>query len=110
MDELTNNIMEEVMKRLGAAAAPVSPDRCCEEAAPAAAPACSLTEFVGTAMGHTIGLVIANVDHQVHEALKIDPKYRAIGIISDRVGAGPQIFAADEAVKVTNSEIGRAHV
>ncbi len=103
MDELNNNIVEEVMKRLGAAvAASPAPETCCEPAV--SAPACNLTEFVGTAMGHTIGLVIANVDHQVHEALKIDPKYRAIGIISDRVGAGPQIFAADEAVKATNSE------
>ena len=102
MDELNNNIMEEVMKRLGAMASPAG--ECCKEDAAPAAPSCNLTEFVGTAMGHTIGLVIANVDHQVHEALKIDPKYRAIGIISDRVGAGPQIFAADEAVKATNSE------
>ena len=103
MDELNNNIVEEVMKRLGAAvAASPAEEKCCEAAA--SAPGCNLTEFVGTTLGHTIGLVIANVDHQVHEALKIDPKYRAIGIISDRVGAGPQIFAADEAVKATNSE------
>ena len=102
MDELNNNIVEEVMKRLGAVASPAE-EKCCEAPA-AASPECNLTEYVGTTMGHTIGLVIANVDHQVHEALKIDPKYRAIGIISDRVGAGPQIFAADEAVKATNSE------
>ena len=100
MDELNNNIMEKVMKRLGAIASPA--EECSKE--PAASPKCNLTEYVGTTMGHTIGLVIANLDHQVHEALKIDPKYRAIGIISDRVGAGPQIFAADEAVKATNSE------
>ena len=74
-DEMINMIMAEVMKK------------------------------VGTAMGHTIGLVIANLDNQVHEKLGIDRKYRAIGILSDRVGAGPQIFAADEAVKATNSEI-----
>ena len=98
MDELVSKVMDEVMKKIGASAP-------AEECACAAAPQCNLTEFVGTAIGHTIGLVIANVDHQVHEALKIDPKYRAIGIISDRVGAGPQIFAADEAIKATNSEI-----
>ena len=56
-------------------------------------------------MGHTIGLVIANLDNQVHEKLGIDKKYRAVGILSDRTGAGPQIFAADEAVKATNTEI-----
>ena len=37
--------------------------------------------------------------------MDIDPKYRSIGIIGDRTGAGPQIFAADEAVKATNCEI-----
>ena len=98
MDELVSKVMDEVMKKIGSSApAP----QCCEKAAPS----CNLTEYVGTAIGHTIGLVIANVDHQVHEALKIDPKYRAIGILSDRTGAGPQVFAADEAVKATNSEI-----
>ena len=102
MDELTSKIMDEVMKKLGAAA---PAEECCCDKPAAPAGTCNLTEFVGTAIGHTIGLVIANVDHQVHEALKIDPKYRAIGILSDRVGAGPQIFAADEAVKATNSEV-----
>lgn len=67
--------------------------------------ACGLTEFVGTAMGHTIGLVIANVDNQLHEVMKIDKKYRSIGILGARTGAGPHIFAADEAIKATNSEI-----
>lgn len=98
MDELVSKVMDEVMKKIGASA-PAE-----EKCACAAAPQCNLTEFVGTAIGHTIGLVIANLDHQVHDALKIDPKYRAIGIISDRTGAGPQIFAADEAVKATNTE------
>ena len=60
----------------------------------------------GLAISPTIGLVIANVDHQIHEKMDIDPKYRSIGIIGDRTGAGPQIFAADEAVKATNCEIG----
>ena len=90
-DEMVNAIMAEVLKKVGAPAE--------------AAPKCNLTEFVGTAMGHTIGLVIANLDNQVHEKLGIDKKYRAIGILSDRVGAGPQIFAADEAVKATNTEL-----
>ncbi len=66
---------------------------------------CGLTEFVGTAIGHTIGLVIANVDHQLHEIMNIDKKYRSIGILGARTGAGPHIFAADEAIKATNSEI-----
>lgn len=66
---------------------------------------CALTEFVGTAIGDTIGLVIANVDSQVHEAMGLDKKYRSIGILGARTGAGPHIFAADEAVKATNTEI-----
>jgi microcompartment protein PduB len=66
---------------------------------------CGLTEYIGTAIGNTIGFVIANVDRTLHEAMKIDPKYRSIGILSARTGAAPQVFAADEAVKATNSEI-----
>lgn len=64
-----------------------------------------ITEFVGTAIGDTIGLVIANVDHELHEKMGIDPKYRSIGIIGARVGAGPHIMAVDEAVKATNTEV-----
>ncbi len=65
-----------------------------------------ITEFVGTAdYGDTVGLVIANVDSSLHEKMGIDKRYRSIGIISDRTGAGPQIRAADEAVKATNTEV-----
>ncbi|MFV3010818.1 propanediol utilization microcompartment protein PduB [Clostridium botulinum] len=65
----------------------------------------SITEFVGTAIGDTIGLVIANVDGSLHEKMGLDKKYRSIGIISARIGAGPHIMAADEAVKATNTEV-----
>ena len=64
-----------------------------------------LTEFVGTGIGDTIGLVIANIDSALHEAMGIDKKFHSIGIIGARTGAGPQILAADEAVKATNTEI-----
>ena len=100
-DELISKVMDEVMKKMGASDATSAPAACCGSGSAA----CNLTEFVGTAIGHTIGLVIANVDHQIHEKMDIDPKYRSIGIIGDRTGAGPQIFAADEAVKATNCEI-----
>jgi hypothetical protein len=33
---------------------------------------CSLTEFVGTAIGDTLGLVIANVDAALLEAMKLE--------------------------------------
>ncbi len=96
-DDLMNKLMAEVMQKM---------DEVKETGTCAASTGvCGLTEFVGTAFGDTIGLVIANVDASLHEALKLDPKYRSIGIISSRTGAGPQVFAADEAVKATNSEL-----
>ena len=65
-----------------------------------------ITEHVGsTTTGDTVGLVIANVDSQVLEAMKLNKSYRSIGILGSRTGAGPQIMAADEAVKATNTEI-----
>ncbi|WP_321334115.1 propanediol utilization microcompartment protein PduB [Breoghania sp.] len=102
-DELVEQLMGEVIRKMGGSndAAPATP-----EAAPAKAPAtCNLTEFVGTAIGNTIGMVIANVDPALHEKMNIDKKYRSIGIVGARTGAGPHIFAADEAVKATNSEV-----
>jgi microcompartment protein PduB len=66
---------------------------------------CSLTEFVGTAIGDTVGLVIANVDSALLSAMKLEKSYRSIGILGARTGAGPHIMAADEAVKATNTEV-----
>jgi microcompartment protein PduB len=99
-DSMVNKIMEEVMKKVGSveSSPPEAPSSCC-------AGGLGLTEFVGTGIGDTLGLVIANLDPSVHKALEIDEKYRSIGIIGGRTGAGPQIMAADEAVKATNTEI-----
>lgn len=96
-DDLMKQLMDEVMKKMGEVEKTGRPA--------VTTGACSLTEFVGTAVGNTIGFVIANVDKSLHEAMKIDPKYRSIGILSARTGAGPQVFAADEAVKATNCEV-----
>ncbi|MDD4508800.1 MAG: propanediol utilization microcompartment protein PduB, partial [Eubacteriaceae bacterium] len=96
-EELMNQLMEEVLKKIDTAEAA----DCC----PKPVANCGLTEFVGTAIGDTIGFVIANVDANLHEAMKLDAKYRSIGILSARTGAGPHIFAADEAVKATNTEM-----
>ena len=63
-----------------------------------------VTEFVGTAPGTTIGLVIASVDPILTEKMELG-KYRSIGIIGGRSGAGPQAMAVDEAVKATNAEL-----
>lgn len=66
----------------------------------------NVTEFVGAnPIGDTIGLVIANVDQQLLDAMKLTKHYRSIGILGARTGAGPHIMAADEAVKATNTEI-----
>ncbi|MDV7143971.1 propanediol utilization microcompartment protein PduB [Tropicimonas sp. TH_r6] len=107
-DDLVEQLMGDVLRKMGGdSAAPAAPAAPVAEAPAAPAPVkpCALTEFVGTAIGNTIGMVIANVDPLLHEQMGIDKKYRSIGIVGARTGAGPHIFAADEAVKATNSEV-----
>lgn len=109
-DNLMDKLMEEVMKKLGDAPqgqAPKAEAPKAEGNAPAKKyPTPGLTEFVGiNEVGDTIGLVIANVDSSLLQAMNQEKKYRSIGIIGARTGAGPQIMAADEAVKATNTEI-----
>lgn len=99
-DQLVEKVFNEVIKKM--AQDTPSPKAGTLEKAAAA---CKLTEFVGTAMGDTIGLVIANVDSELHEKMGLDKKFRSIGILGGRTGAGPQIMAADEAVKATNTEV-----
>lgn len=100
--ETMKKVMDEVMKRFATELPPAEKAAVVEEAC--CVPA-SCTEFIGTTVGHTIGLVIANVEGRLHELMGIDKKYRSIGIFSDRTGAGPQLMACDEAVKATNTEI-----
>ena len=64
-----------------------------------------LTEYVGTAAGHTIGMVIANVDSLVRELLHISEEYASLGILTSRTGAAAQAYAVDEAAKATNVEL-----
>lgn len=98
-EELVDQIMNAVMKKIDGAPAPAA-------AATTGGARPASTEYVGcNPLGDTIGLVIANVDPQIHALMKIDPKYKSIGILGARTGAGPHIFAADEAVKATNTEI-----
>ena len=63
-----------------------------------------VTEFVGTALGTSIGLVIAGADPVLVEKMNLGV-YRSIGIIGGRSGAGPQAMAVDDAVKATNAEL-----
>ena len=66
---------------------------------------CTRTEFVGTAVLDTIGLVISGVDDTLLHAMNIGEKYRCLGVYSSRTGAAGQLTALDEAVKATNTEI-----
>ncbi len=99
-EELVNEVLAKVLGKVGGATP--APTLAC------ARPAC--TEFVGVnPIGKTIGLVIANVDPALLATMTgsmgIEKNYKSIGILGSRTGAGPQIFAADEAVKATNTEI-----
>lgn len=93
--QLIEKVMKKVTEEMG-----IENKACAEKACPAK----SVTEFVGTAIGDTIGLVIASVDPSLTEIMKLG-KYRSIGIIGSRTGAGPQIMAVDDAIKATNTEI-----
>lgn len=100
-EDIVERVVAEVMKKVASNGAATNG----KEAVATAVKNPGITEFVGTGFGDTIGLVIANVDPILHEKLGLDKKYRSIGILSDRTGAGPQLMAADEAVKATNTEI-----
>lgn len=105
-NELVEQIMAQVIARVATPeqqAIPGQPQPIRETAM--AEKSCSLTEFVGTAIGDTLGLVIANVDTALLDAMKLEKRYRSIGILGARTGAGPHIMAADEAVKATNTEV-----
>lgn len=64
-----------------------------------------LTEYVGTAAGHTIGMVIANIDPSLRELLKIPKEYPSLAILTSRVGAAAQAFSVDEAAKASNVDL-----
>ena len=66
---------------------------------------CTRTEFVGTAVLDTIGLVISGADEQLLRQMGLGMKYRSLGVYSSRTGAAGQLTALDEAVKSTNTEI-----
>ena len=55
-------------------------------------------EFIGTAAGHTIGMVIPNIDPEVRTLLKIPEQYSSLGILTSRTGAAAQAFSVDEAL------------
>ena len=105
-EEFINKVMKEVMKRVDSAdSGRAKPSEKSENNPAPQRDLVQLTEFVGVSLGDTQGIVIANVDPIIHEQMGIDKKFRSIGVIGGRVGAGPQLMAADEAIKATNTEI-----
>lgn len=106
-EELINRVMKEVMKKVGSASSEKAKESGGggSKAMPSNPGLVQVTEFVGVGLGETAGIVIANLDPAIHALMGIPEKYRAIGVIGGRSGAGPQIMAADEAVKATNTEI-----
>ena len=66
---------------------------------------CTRTEFVGTAVLDTIGLVIPGADDSLLKQMDIGEKYRTLGLLSSRTGAAGQFTALDDAVKATNTEV-----
>lgn len=66
---------------------------------------CKRTEFVGTAVLDTIGLVISGINEDLLKTMNIGTRYRALGLFSSRTGAAGQLTAIDDAVKATNTEV-----
>ncbi|WP_122641842.1 microcompartment protein PduB [Luxibacter massiliensis] len=66
---------------------------------------CSMTEFVGTTVLDTIGLVIPGTAPALLEQMKLPKPFKSLGLLSSRTGAAGQINAVDEAVKSTNTEV-----
>lgn len=66
---------------------------------------CTRTEFVGTAVLDTIGLVISGIDDELLVQMNVGTDYHALGLLSSRTGAAGQITAIDDAVKATNTEV-----
>ena len=66
---------------------------------------CTRSEFVGTAVLDTIGLVISGIDDTLLNEMNVGTKYHCLGLFSSRTGAAGQITAIDDAVKATNTEV-----
>lgn len=67
----------------------------------------SISEFIGTGLGDSIGIVIANINDELLAEMKLPTSAKAIGIVSARTGATTHMLAADEAAKSSNVDIAR---
>lgn len=65
------------------------------------------SELVGVAPGHTIALALTALDPAMRTFLGIDERLDSLCVIGARVAAAPQCFAADEAVKATDTSFIR---
>lgn len=65
------------------------------------------SELVGVAPGHTIALALTALDPAMRTFLGIDERLDSLCAIGARVAAAPQCFAADEAVKATDTSFIR---
>ena len=59
-----------------------------------------MTEFVGTTVLDTIGLVIPGVDPALLEQMQLKKPYRSLGLISSRTGAAGQIKRSGRSGKI----------
>ena len=56
---------------------------------------CTRTEFVGTAVLDTIGLVISGIDDTLLEKMNLGKKYHVLGLLSSRTGAAFGFFCGN---------------
>ena len=66
---------------------------------------CTRSEFVGTAVLDTIGLVISGIDDTLLNEMNIGTKYHCLGLFSSRAGAERQLTANDDAVTAPSTAI-----
>lgn len=103
-DQIVQQVMNELLTQQGSASAGTAVPA--PRAAQQGGSRCALPEFVGVGpYGDSLGLVIANLDPALHRILGIPVRFHSVGVITARCGAGPEIMAADEAVKSCNAEV-----
>lgn len=82
-NELVEQIMAQVIARVATPEQQAIPENNHPTRETAMAEkSCSLTEFVGTAIGDTVGLVIANVDSALLDAMKLEKRYRSVASLA----------------------------
>ncbi len=91
-NELVEQIMAQVIARVATPEHEVLPKPLIKYERRLWQKSCTLTEFVGTAIGDTVGLVIANVDSALLDAMKLEKRYRSIGILGRVLAQGHTLW------------------